>query len=251
MSNLLPQILAFMGLLLWMGPEYALAELVASPQPAADFESGVSGSAERGQRTHVPRSSPPAAMHTAPSAPDGAVLLAAVDGLEGPPPCSKDNICNLAVCANDPDCPAGMPDAATNDPSSGGPEHNEGGMGTSVWFSTGPPYTEGGAHVCHDNGTCDIMVYWTVQPDRYDKWKICWKEHGTLFENACDDNEKIRTFENAFYLIPKLKQGEEYRIRLEGRKDKNDKWKCLAKATLRNISWNDPRIVGTVPCIVP
>jgi len=95
------------------------------------------------------------------------------------------------------------------------------------------------------------MVYWSVQPDRYDKWKICWKLQGTLFENACDENEKIRHFENAFYLIPNLKQGEKYRIRLEGRKDKNDKWKCLAKAMLRSISWNDPRIADVVPCIVP
>ena len=37
------------------------------------------------------------------------VSLAAVDTPEGPPPCGSDGICNLAVCDQDPDCPAGLP----------------------------------------------------------------------------------------------------------------------------------------------
>lgn len=38
-----------------------------------------------------------------------AVWVAAVDSLDGPPPCGQDKICNLAVCPNDPDCPKNLP----------------------------------------------------------------------------------------------------------------------------------------------
>jgi hypothetical protein len=35
--------------------------------------------------------------------------LAALDSIDGEPPsCGQDNICNLAACASDPDCPAGV-----------------------------------------------------------------------------------------------------------------------------------------------
>jgi hypothetical protein len=179
----------------------------------------------------------------------GLIYLAAMDSLDGSPPCGQDNVCNLAVCPNDPDCPADMPEI--NRPGPTEPDHDEKGIGTSVWLTTGPDGFEGG-HFCPPGGnTCDIMVTWSVQPDRYDKWKICWKEYGTAFTNACDENEKIRNFENNSYLIPNLKKDEKYRIRLEGRKDKNDKWKCLAKATLRNVNLNGTRVAGVVPCIVP
>jgi hypothetical protein len=33
------------------------------------------------------------------------VQLAALDTEDGPPPCGADNICNIAACSNDPDCP--------------------------------------------------------------------------------------------------------------------------------------------------
>ncbi|MDH4195387.1 MAG: hypothetical protein OEV70_14700 [Nitrospirota bacterium] len=181
----------------------------------------------------------------------GSIYLAAMDSLDGPPPCEKDNVCNLAVCPNDPDCPAGLPEAATNDPPSHEPEHDEGGMGTSVWLTTGPDGYEGGHSCDFDKGTCNIKVTWSVQPDRYDKWKICWKDWGDTFTNACDVNQKVRKFENNFYVIPDLKEGQHYRIRLEGRKDSNDKWKCLAKARLRNVHLNGTNIGDTVPCFVP
>jgi hypothetical protein len=191
----------------------------------------------------------PAARAIGPDRPGQPMLLAAMGSQDGAPPCGKDGICNLAACSDDPDCPAGLPEHSSN--GSGDDAHNQGGSGHSVWFSTGEPGFEGG-HYCPPNGeTCDIMVHWSVQPDKYDKWKICWKEYGSLFTNACDENQKIRKFENNFYQIPNLKLLQKYRIRLEGRKDKNDKWKCLAKATLRNISLNDTVIASAVPCLVP
>lgn len=177
------------------------------------------------------------------------IYLAALDTQEGPPPCGRDNICNLAACTNDPDCPSDLPQETHNEPA--GSQHNEGGIGHSVWLSTGEPGFEGG-HFCPPGGnTCDIMIHWSVQPDKYDRWKICWKEHGTLFTNACEENQKVRSFENNFYLLPNLRKDREYRLRLEGRKDKNDKWKCLVKATLRSISLNGTSIASAVPCIVP
>jgi len=40
------------------------------------------------------------------------VRLAALDSLGGgPPPCGANGNCNVAACANDPDCPAGVKDA--------------------------------------------------------------------------------------------------------------------------------------------
>jgi hypothetical protein len=36
---------------------------------------------------------------------NGFVQLAALDSPDGPPPCGADNICNIAACSNDPDCP--------------------------------------------------------------------------------------------------------------------------------------------------
>lgn len=179
----------------------------------------------------------------------GLIYLAALDSIDGPPPCGKDNLCNFAVCPNDPDCPAGMPEINRPDPSE--PQHNEGGIGSSVWLTTGPDGFEGGHSCDFDKGTCNIKVTWSVQPDKYDKWKICWKDWGDTFTDACDVNQKIRTFENNYYVIPDLKEDHHYRIRLEGRKDSNDKWKCLAKARLRNVHLNGTNIGGVVPCIVP
>jgi hypothetical protein len=37
------------------------------------------------------------------------VSLAALDTPQGPPPCGRDGMCNLAACNQDPDCPAGLP----------------------------------------------------------------------------------------------------------------------------------------------
>lgn len=181
--------------------------------------------------------------------PRNPVLLAAVGTEGGPPPCGQDGICNMAACSDDPDCPEELPQN-TND-GSGGSQHNEGGIGHSVWMTTGEDGFEGG-HYCPPGGTtCDIMVHWSVTPDKYDKWKICWKDYGDTFTNACDVNQKIRKFENNFYQIPNLKVDHHYRLRLEGRKDKNDKWKCLAKARLRNVHLNGTNIGSVLPCVVP
>jgi len=179
----------------------------------------------------------------------GTIHLAALDSPDGPPPCGLDNVCNFSVCSNDPDCPADLPQQESeSEPYE--PPHNEKGP-LSVWLTTGPDGFEGGHSCDFDKGTCNIKVTWSVQPDKYDKWKICWKDWGDTFTNACDVNQKIRKFENNFYVIPNLKEDHHYRIRLEGRKDSNDKWKCLVKARLRNVHLNGTNIKGVVPCIVP
>ena len=180
---------------------------------------------------------------------DMPIRLAALDSPDGPPPCGLDNVCNFSVCSNDPDCPADLPQQE-NESEPYEPPHNEKGP-LSVWLTTGPDGYEGGHSCDFDKGTCNIKVTWSVQPDKYDKWKICWKDWGDTFTNACDVNQKIRKFENNFYVIPNLKEDHHYRIRLEGRKDKNDKWKCLVKARLRNVHLNGTNIGDTVPCIVP
>lgn len=38
------------------------------------------------------------------------MMLAALDGQDGPAPCGQDGACNLAICPNDPDCPDDLPD---------------------------------------------------------------------------------------------------------------------------------------------
>ena len=179
---------------------------------------------------------------------EGLLRLTALDSLDGPPPCGKDNVCNMAACSNDPDCPAGLPQNTPSEPSD--PPHDEKGS-LSVWLSTGPDGYEGGHSCDFDQGTCNIKVNWSVQPDKYDKWKICWKDWGDTFTNACDEHQIIRDYENNFYVIPNLQEGQHYRIRLEGRKDKNDKWACLVKARLRNVHLNGTNIKGVVPCFVP
>ena len=178
------------------------------------------------------------------------IYLAALDSIDGPPPCGADGYCNLNACSADPDCPAGLSQQESeSEPYE--PPHDEKGIGGSVWLTTGPDGFEGGHSCDFDKGNCNIKVTWSVQPDKYDKWKICWKDWGDTFTNACDVNQKIRKFENNFYVIPDLKEDHHYRIRLEGRKDSNDKWKCLAKARLRNVHLNGTNIGDTVPCIVP
>ena len=37
------------------------------------------------------------------------MVLAALDGLDGPASCGQDGACNFAVCSNDPDCPDDLP----------------------------------------------------------------------------------------------------------------------------------------------
>ncbi len=181
---------------------------------------------------------------------DVSIRLVALDSVDGPPPCGADGYCNLNACSADPDCPAGLPQQESESEPYESP-HDEKGIGGSVWLTTGPDGFEGGHSCDFDKGTCNIKVTWSVQPDKYDKWKICWKDWGDTFTNACDVNQKIRKFENNFYVIPDLKEDHHYRIRLEGRKDSNDKWKCLAKARLRNVHLNGTNIRGVVPCIVP
>ncbi len=33
------------------------------------------------------------------------VQIAALDSIDGPPPCGQDGVCNAAACSQDPDCP--------------------------------------------------------------------------------------------------------------------------------------------------
>ncbi|GJL53454.1 MAG: hypothetical protein NPIRA02_05860 [Nitrospirales bacterium] len=176
------------------------------------------------------------------------IRLAALDSVDGPPPCGKDGVCNVNACSADPDCPDGLQQEHDSEPYE--PPHDEKGP-LSVWLTTGLDGYDGGHSCDFDKGTCNIKVTWSVQPDKYDKWKICWKDWGDTFTNACNENQKVRKFENNFYVIPNLKEDHHYRIRLEGRKDKNDKWKCLVKARLRNVHLNGTNIRGVVPCIVP
>jgi hypothetical protein len=121
-------------------------------------------------------------------------------------------------------------------------------VGFSVWLTTGPDGTEGG-HVCPpDSNTCDIRIAWAVTPEeKYDKWKICWRESGMLLTDPCDENDKVRLVENDFFVIPDLKKGAKYRLRLEGRKEKNATWHCLSNATLENISFA-PWLHNVFPC---
>ncbi len=97
-------------------------------------------------------------------------------------------------------------------------------------------------HFCPPDGTtCDIKVYWSVSDEeKYDKWKICWKkkQSSTWGKDHCDYNSKVRKIENRFYVIPDLEIGEDYRLKLEGRKAKNGKWKCLLKVVLRNVNYS-------------
>jgi len=180
---------------------------------------------------------------------DISIRFVALDSVDGPPPCGKDGYCNVNACSADPDCPDGLQQERDSEPYE--PPHNDKGIGGSVWLTTGHDGFEGGHSCDFDKGTCNIKVSWSVQPDKYDKWKICWKDWGDTFTNACDENQKVRKFENNFYVIPNLKEDHHYRIRLEGRKDKNDKWKCLTKARLRNVHLNGTNIGDVVPCIVP
>jgi len=121
----------------------------------------------------------------------------------------------------------------------------------SVWMTTGPD-GEAGGHFCPPDGhTCDIRIAWTVTPEeKYDKWKVCWRESGMLFTDACDENSKVRLVDNTFFVIPDLKKAGKYRVRLEGRKEKNGNWHCIAKATLESIDYA-PWLHNVVPCFVP
>jgi hypothetical protein len=58
---------------------------------------------------------PSAAPLAAPASPPP-LMLAAVDSPEGPPPCGRDGICNIAACASDPDCPDDLPPRNTPAP---------------------------------------------------------------------------------------------------------------------------------------
>ena len=115
------------------------------------------------------------------------------------------------------------------------------GWSVSRWFYTLGAGDQAG-HFCPPGGTtCDIKVYWSVSDaDKYDKWKICWKkkEASTWGKDHCDYNSKTRKIENNFYVIPDLEIGEDYRLKLEGRKAKNGKWKCLLKAVLRGVDYS-------------
>ncbi len=125
------------------------------------------------------------------------------------------------------------------------------GGAVSRWFYIRGAGDQAG-HFCPPGGsTCDIKVYWSVSnADTYDKWKICWKkkESASWGRDHCDDRSKTRKIENNFCVIPDLEIGEDYRLKLEGRKEKNGNWKCLLKVILRDVDYT-PWLSGGGVCV--
>ncbi|MFO1037755.1 MAG: hypothetical protein U1E45_12980 [Geminicoccaceae bacterium] len=88
--------------------------------------------------------------------------------------------------------------------------------------------------------TCDVGIDWIVgNIDKFDEWKICWKkkESSTWLDDHCDYNSKVRKISNTYYVIPDLKVGVSYRIKLEGQKIKNGKWSCVNKASIDYVGY--------------
>lgn len=69
-------------------------------------------------------------------------VLAGKGSVDGPPPCGADGVCNLAVCASDPDCPADLPQG-NNSGSSNTPT-----PGTSTTSSGAQPSRPGDIKDC-------------------------------------------------------------------------------------------------------
>ena len=114
--------------------------------------------------------------------------------------------------------------------------------GGSAWFALDPDQT-----VCdvYGTGACSIELSWMVgNEDKFDKWKLCWKvkEGATWLDDNCEYHAKIRKLENNFYAIPDLDMDLEYRVKLEGRRERNENWTCIAKTMIRNVghtAWLD------------
>jgi hypothetical protein len=105
----------------------------------------------------------------------------------------------------------------------------------SVWFGLDPDKI-----VCDavDTMTCTVEIAWSVSnEDKFDKWKICWKpkDATTWLDDHCNYHSRLVDIENNFYAIPGLDLGGYYRVKLEGRRDRNGNWTCVHKSMLRSV----------------
>lgn len=108
-------------------------------------------------------------------------------------------------------------------------------LGGSTWFWLDPDQT-----VCDakHTDTCDVEIGWSVSNvDRFNKWKICWKEQesSTWLDDHCAYHSRLVDIEDDSYVIPDLAIGGYYRIKLEGRRERNDKWTCVQKGLIRAV----------------
>jgi len=93
--------------------------------------------------------------------------------------------------------------------------------------------------------TCTVELAWSVSnADKFDEWKLCWKkrESSTWLDDHCNYHSKIRKIQFNSYAIPNLAIGQDYRVKLEGRRRSNGNWTCVHKTMIRGIghsAWLD------------
>jgi len=114
-----------------------------------------------------------------------------------------------------------------------------GARAVSKWFYTG----EGSSwHVCDAEAKhCDIKIKWSISnEDKYDKWRICWKpkESGTWLDDHCDYHSLNVPIDANEAVLPSLSMELDYRIKLEGRKDRNEKWVCVLKGIITSVGYH-------------
>jgi hypothetical protein len=106
----------------------------------------------------------------------------------------------------------------------------------SDWFALDLDKTLCDVH----SSTCTIELAWSVSnEDKFDKWKICWmpKVSRTWLTDDCKYYSKVRTIDNNFYAIPDLNMDHDYRVKLEGRREKNGNWTCVQKTVIRYVGY--------------
>jgi len=103
-------------------------------------------------------------------------------------------------------------------------------FGGSVWWALL-------SQTSNDDGSFDVEVGWSPgKPEKYEKWKICWRDKADSDKNPCDFNSKVREFENNHWVFRGLTwDGDKtvYRLRLEGLKERNDHWTLLGWVCLK------------------
>jgi hypothetical protein len=107
----------------------------------------------------------------------------------------------------------------------------------SVWFALDPDEI-----VCDatNTRTCSVEVAWSVSnEDRFEKWKICWKpkDSSTWLDDHCSYHSRLVDIEDHSYAIPGLEIGGYYRIKLEGRRERNGNWTCVHKSMIRAVGY--------------
>jgi hypothetical protein len=106
----------------------------------------------------------------------------------------------------------------------------------SNWFALDPDKT-----LCDvDSLSCTIELAWSVgNADKFDEWKICWmpRVSRTWLDDDCKYYSKVRTIDNNFYAIPDLNMNHDYRVKLEGRREKNGNWTCVEKTMIRYVGY--------------